>query len=189
MSLSSSGTFNASRTVGISNVVAGSQTLEGKPMQRSNRPCVIRRALAADSARIGEIARAAYSKYIARIGPVLPPMVADFAAEIAADHAMVVETGSALAGYMIAWPEIDTYFIDNIAVYPARQGEGLGRQLIDRAVAEARHLQLPAIRLYTNVAMTENLSMYAHLGFVETHRAIEKGFHRVYLRLMVSKGT
>jgi hypothetical protein len=31
--------------------------------------------------------------------------------------------------------------------------------------------------------MTENLSMYAHLGFVETHRAMEKGFHRVYLRL------
>jgi hypothetical protein len=24
---------------------------------------------------------------------------------------------------------------------------------------------------------------YAHLGFVETHRASEKGFHRVYLRL------
>jgi hypothetical protein len=27
--------------------------------------------------------------------------------------------------------------------------------------------------------------MYAHLGFVETHRAMEKGFHRVYLRLTV----
>ena len=24
--------------------------------------------------------------------------------------------------------------------------------------------------------------MYAHLGFVETHRAMEKGFHRVYMR-------
>jgi hypothetical protein len=41
---------------------------------------------------------------------------------------------------------------------------------------------LSAIRLYTNAAMTENLSMYAHLGFVETHRAVEKGFDRVYLR-------
>ena len=36
--------------------------------------------------------------------------------------------------------------------------------------------------LYTNVMMTENLSMYAHIGFVETHRAMEKGFHRVYMR-------
>ena len=30
--------------------------------------------------------------------------------------------------------------------------------------------------------MTENLLMYAKLGFVETHRAVEGGFHRVYMR-------
>jgi hypothetical protein len=43
-------------------------------------------------------------------------------------------------------------------------------------------LRLLALRLHTNVLMTENLSMYAHMGFVETHRSVEKGFHRVYLR-------
>jgi ribosomal protein S18 acetylase RimI-like enzyme len=37
---------------------------------------------------------------------------------------------------MIAWPEADAYFIDNIAIDPARQGEGLGRQLMDHAVGE-----------------------------------------------------
>jgi ribosomal protein S18 acetylase RimI-like enzyme len=110
-------------------------------------------------------------------------MVADFAAEIAADHVVVIETGGVVDGYTIAWPEIDAYFIDNIAVDPTRQGEGLGRKLIDHAVAETRHFHLPAIQLYTNEAMTENLSMYAHFGFVETHRAMEEGFHRVYLRL------
>jgi hypothetical protein len=31
--------------------------------------------------------------------------------------------------------------------------------------------------------MSENLSIYAHLGFSETHRAWEDGIHRVYLRL------
>jgi len=31
--------------------------------------------------------------------------------------------------------------------------------------------------------MNDNLSMYAHLGFSETHRAWDDGFHRVYLRL------
>jgi len=31
--------------------------------------------------------------------------------------------------------------------------------------------------------MTENLSMYAHLGFVETHRVTEDGFNRVYMSL------
>jgi hypothetical protein len=30
--------------------------------------------------------------------------------------------------------------------------------------------------------MTENLSLYARLGFVETHRAVEQGFSRVFMR-------
>jgi ribosomal protein S18 acetylase RimI-like enzyme len=113
-------------------------------------------------------------------------MVADFAGEIAAGRVAVIESDGLVVGYMIAWAESDAYVIDNIAVEPARQGEGLGRHLIDHAVGEARRLRLPTVRLYTNVAMTENLSMYAHLGFVETHRASEKGFHRVYLRFPVS---
>ena len=53
------------------------------------------------------------------------PMLADFAAEIAAGHVVVIEIGGVVAGYMIAWPEVGTYFIDNIAVDPARQREGL----------------------------------------------------------------
>jgi hypothetical protein len=40
---------------------------------------------------------------------------------------------------------------------------------------EARRHAHAAIRLYTNAAMTENLSLYARMGFVETHRAIDQG--------------
>jgi hypothetical protein len=52
----------------------------------------------------------------------------------------------------------------------------------------AKRRRLPALRLYTNAAMTENLSIYAHIGFVETHRAVEKGFNRVYLRWTLPGG-
>jgi ribosomal protein S18 acetylase RimI-like enzyme len=109
-------------------------------------------------------------------------MSADFATAVAADHVVVIETAGVIDGYMVAWPELDAYFIENIAVDPARQHQGLGRKLIDHAAAEARRHNLSAIRLHTNAAMTENLSMYAHIGFVETHRATEKGFNRVYMR-------
>jgi ribosomal protein S18 acetylase RimI-like enzyme len=109
-------------------------------------------------------------------------MLADFAAEIVAGRVIVIEAAGGINGYMIAWPEAEAYFIDNIAVDPEFQGEGLGRHLIVHAATEAKRLRLPAVRLYTNVMMTENLSMYAHIGFVETHRAMEKGFHRVYMR-------
>jgi ribosomal protein S18 acetylase RimI-like enzyme len=145
-------------------------------------PPLIRRAMAEDAARIGAIARAAYIKYVPRIGREPAPMLADFAAEIAADHVVVIGTAGAVDGYMIAWPEMDAYFIDNIAVDPAHQGEGLGRRLMDHAVGEAKRHHLSAIRLYTNAAMTENLSIYAHMGFVETRRAVEKGFDRIYMR-------
>jgi ribosomal protein S18 acetylase RimI-like enzyme len=145
-------------------------------------PPFIRKARAEDVVRIGAIARAAYLKYLPRIGREPAPMVADFAAEIAADRVVVIGTAGAVDGYMIAWPEKDSYFIDNIAVDPLQQGKGLGRQLMDHAVDEAERHHLSAIRLYTNEAMTENLSMYAHMGFVETHRAMEEGFDRVYMR-------
>jgi ribosomal protein S18 acetylase RimI-like enzyme len=144
-------------------------------------PVLIRRATADDTARIGTIARAAYAKYVSRIGREPAPMVADFAGHIAADHVVVVETAGAVDGYMIAWPEPDAYFVDNIAIDPARQGEGLGRQLMAHAAGEARRHHLSVIRLYTNATMTENLSMYAHMGFIETHRAVENGFDRVYM--------
>jgi len=90
---------------------------------------LIRRARAEDAVRIGAIARAAYSKYVARIGREPAPMLADFAAAIAADHVVVIGTDGRIDGYMIAWPETDAYFIDNVAVDPAQQGRGLGRQL------------------------------------------------------------
>jgi ribosomal protein S18 acetylase RimI-like enzyme len=142
----------------------------------------IRGARSEDAGRIGEIARAAYGRYVPRIGRVPAPMAADFAAEIAAGHVVVIEADDTVAGYMIAWPEADAYFIDNIAVDPARQGCGFGRRLMDHGEREARRHALDAIRLYTNVAMTENLSLYARMGFVETHRAVEQGFSRVFMR-------
>ena len=147
----------------------------------SNTPR-IRGAAADDVARIGAIAHAAYALYVPRIGREPAPMVADFAAEVAANHVVVIEAAGSVRGYMIAWPEPDAYFIDNIAVDPESQGDGLGRRLIGHAVAEAEKLKLPALRLYTNALMSENLAMYAHIGFVETHRTLEKGFHRVYMR-------
>jgi ribosomal protein S18 acetylase RimI-like enzyme len=134
------------------------------------------------------IARVAYAKYVPRIGREPSPMVADYEAAVAANHAVVIEAARSIRGYMIAWPEPDAYFIDNIGVDPQFQGGGLGRCLIDHAVSQADRLGLRALRLYTNALMSENLAMYAHIGFVETHRSVEKGFHRVYMRWILPNG-
>ena len=83
-------------------------------------------------------------------------MLADFAAEIAAGHVVVIEVARAVEGYLISWPKMEAYFIDNIAVDPAHQGLGLGRQLMEYAVREAKRHNLSAIQLYTNATMKEN---------------------------------
>jgi ribosomal protein S18 acetylase RimI-like enzyme len=142
----------------------------------------LRAAAADDAARLREIARAAYQKYVPRIGREPMPMGADFAAQIAAGRVDVVEADGVVAGYMVAWAERDAYYIDNIAVDPAHQGRGLGRMLIDCAVRATRRHGLGAIALYTNAAMSENLALYARIGFVETRRATEDGFDRVFMR-------
>ncbi|HXX06738.1 MAG TPA: GNAT family N-acetyltransferase [Pseudolabrys sp.] len=144
---------------------------------------VIRKATVRDTARIISIARAAYAKYIPRMGRDPPPMLADFEALITAGFATVIESAGNVVGYLIAWPEADAYLIDNLAIDPARQGEGFGRKLVEKAIAEARGLNLPALRLYTNVVMTENIALYGHIGFVETHRTVENGLHRMHMRL------
>ena len=148
---------------------------------------MIRIARTDDVARISEIARAAYARYVPRIGREPAPMVADYGADVRARRVVVLEDECNVIGYLVAWPEDDAYFIENIGIEPQLHGKGWGRRLMDHAVSEAARLGLPALRLYTNAAMTENLAMYAHLGFIETHRVTENGFNRVYLRLNLAE--
>lgn len=143
----------------------------------------IRIACARDAPRIQAIARAAYAKYVARIGREPAPMSADYATSVTAGRAIVIESDGAVVGYLIGWPESDAFFVENLAVDPVRQGEGFGHALLQYAIERARQLNLPALRLYTNAAMTENLALYRHLGFVEMHRTTEAGLERVHLRL------
>jgi ribosomal protein S18 acetylase RimI-like enzyme len=143
---------------------------------------IIRPARASDAIKLKAITQAAYAKYVSRIAREPAPMSADYAAAIAAGHVTVIERDGQIAGYLIGWPAADCYFIENVAVDPAHQGCGLGRALLQEAEVQAKKLKLRAVMLYTNAAMTENLSLYVHFGFVETHRVVEGGYDRVYLR-------
>lgn len=144
----------------------------------------IRPALPADLAAIQGIARAAYLPYVARIGRPPAPMVADFADAISNGQVWVV--GAPVAGFVIAYARADCYFVENIAVAPSAQGRGLGAALLGFAEAAAVAAKLPAVGLYTNALMTENLRLYPRLGYVETGRRHEDGFDRVYFRKPVT---
>jgi GNAT superfamily N-acetyltransferase len=65
-------------------------------------------------------------------------------------------------------------------VSPHAQGGGCGAALLTRAEHDARELNLPEVRLYTNAAMTENLTFYPRHGYTETGRGVQDGFERVF---------
>ena len=142
---------------------------------------MIRPARAADLAAVTAIVHDAYSIYIARNGKVPGPMRDDYAALIGAGRVHVLEDDGAIMGLVVLIAEPDALLLDNVAVSPRAQGRGFGRKLIGFAEQTARDMGLAVIRLYTQDIMTENLVLYARLGFVETHRGQEIGLNRVYM--------
>jgi GNAT superfamily N-acetyltransferase len=139
-----------------------------------------RLAAPSDLSQVENVVRAAYSSYIPRIGREPGPMLDDYASLIDHGQVHVLEDGE-IVGVLVLVPEPDTMLLDNVAIAPSAQGRGYGRVLLDFAEQEARRQGYGAIRLYTNALMTENLTLYPRLGYVETHRGQEKGFSRVYM--------
>ena len=142
---------------------------------------MIRAATSEDRAAIERLVRSAYSKYVGRIGQEPETMTADYRALIRAGDVHVAEgEDGSLLGMIAYYPVGLSMFLETIAVAEAAQGQGLGRLLVARCEESARALGLEDVRLYTNVRMTENLTLYPHLGYAEVERRWEDGFHRVY---------
>jgi ribosomal protein S18 acetylase RimI-like enzyme len=148
---------------------------------------MIRRARPDDLAAVEAVVVAAYGTYIGRIGKPPGPMQDDYRALIAAGAVSVIEEPKgAIGGLIVLLPKPDHLLLDNVAICPERQGQGLGRRLIDFAESEARRLGYTDLRLYTHEKMTENIRLYKRLGFAETGRGHEAGYDRVFMRKLVA---
>jgi N-acetylglutamate synthase-like GNAT family acetyltransferase len=148
----------------------------------------IRRATTADLPAIHQLITDAYTKYIQRIGRPPAPMTADYAATLEHSRVWVLLSHDAVVGTLVTEDRADHLLLETVAVAPAAQGHGYGALLLDRAERDAEELGLPEVRLYTNEAMTENLTFYPRHGYRETARAVEDGFRRVYFSKSVSSG-
>ncbi len=142
----------------------------------------LRAAADGDIAAITAIVQSAYSVYLPRMGKPPGPMLDDYGALVAAGRVTVADEGGRLLGLIVLLPEADHLLLDNVAVAPEGQGRGLGRRLIAFAEDEACRLGLRDLSLYTHVTMTENIALYARLGFIETHRGEQAGYARVFMR-------
>jgi len=140
-----------------------------------------RRARPDEAAALRALVRAAYAPWVPLIGREPGPMGDDYAARIAAGQAWVVERDGALLGALVIEDTPTGLLVDNVAVAREARGTGLGRALMAFAEAEAVRRGHASIWLYTHEKMTTNIALYERLGFVETHRAEQSGFARVFM--------
>lgn len=141
---------------------------------------MIRIATMDDVSTIRVCAIDAYQKYIALIGKKLAPMLADFEEQIAQGYVYVAEEHDGqIGGFIVFCQRDDHMFLENVAVKSSATGKGLGKSLIKFCEAEAMRIGLLSVELYTNERMSDNLSMYLHLGYKEFDRKTEDGFSRV----------
>lgn len=142
----------------------------------------LRRASVRDAPGVAALVAEAYRHYVERIGREPMPMRMDQAAAIRDDEVWVLDDEARIAGVLHLVAEADHLLIVNVAVSPDRQGQGLGRRLLDHAEERASQLGLPEVRLYTNERFVENLSIYRRRGYAETHRTPVHGTDLVHMR-------
>lgn len=97
-------------------------------------------------------------------------------ADVAANQEgiFVHEADGEVVGFVTARPNRDTRVggIPNLAVLPGHQGRGIGRALIDRAVAYLKGEGMRFVRIETIEQNEAACALYPRLGFEEVARQI-----------------
>jgi GNAT superfamily N-acetyltransferase len=157
----------------------------------------IRRAECGDEAAIAAIVERAYGVYVERIGMRPGPMDDDYGEQIRRGLVHVAERGrqdareeggAEVVGLIVLVEVEDRLLIENVAVDPGRQGEGIGHRLLEFAEETAHRAGIGTLALYTHEKMSENLALYARLGYEEEERRSESGFSRVFLSKRLEPG-
>lgn len=138
----------------------------------------MRRAQRDDVLRVGEVVPRAYGKYLDRMDRVPAPVARDYSDAIA--RGLVWVCGEPIHSVVSLAEDDGGLLIENAAVLPEIQGQGMGRCLMQFAEQEAQRRGFDLVRLYTNEVMTENISVYSRLGYREVRRSVEDGYRRVF---------
>ncbi|WP_310541899.1 GNAT family N-acetyltransferase [Phenylobacterium sp.] len=137
----------------------------------------LRTAIPADAAAIRNLTRAAYAKWVPLIGREPKPMGVDYEAAVRAHRFDLLYMGGDLAGLIETVDEGDQLLIDNVAVSPDHQGQGLGRRLLVNAETLATNLGHGRIRLDTNKRFEDNIALYLRVGYrIDREAPIGDGF-------------
>jgi GNAT superfamily N-acetyltransferase len=142
----------------------------------------LRRAVPADAPAIRALTRAAYAKWVPIAGGEPKPMTVDYDAAVRAHRFDLLFVEGELAALIETVDEGAQLLIENVAVAPDRQGQGLGSRLLALAEEIARNLGRPRLRLYTNRLFAENIALYARRGYrLDREERIGPGLVRTHM--------
>ena len=133
-------------------------------------PTAFRRATPADAAAIRTLVRDAYARWVPLIGREPLPMRADYDAALRLHRFDLFQRGPAILALIETALREDHLWIENIAVRPDQQGQGLGSRLLAHAETLAREAGRCELRLLTNAAFAANVALYERRGFGVTAR-------------------
>jgi GNAT superfamily N-acetyltransferase len=86
--------------------------------------------------------------------------------------------GGELAGCVFLKAEPGCLYVGKLAISPAFQNRGIGRQLLSVAEDIARQHGLHVLRLETRIELTGNHATFARWGFVKTAENAHAGYAR-----------
>ena len=141
----------------------------------------LRRAKPQDAPALTRCIAAAYRTYIPQIGRSIPPLLADYAEEIALYQVWVAEEQGRILGGLVLIPKEDHMLLANIAVHPDHQGKGVGQTMLELADAETLDQGYQELRLYTNKVMNKNIALYKRSGWAEMQCGEQEG-HKILMR-------
>jgi len=91
------------------------------------------------------------------------------------DTLVAAGSGDEVLGYAVCWTIAGEAHLLNIAVHPARQGQGIGRALLGECVRRAARAGASRIFLEVRAGNGAARRLYRSMGFV--FRGIRKGYY------------
>lgn len=136
----------------------------------------IKRGTTKDAQDIRALIREAFAKWIPVTGREPWPMSVDYKEALQKHRFDLLTINGTLAAVLETVSHDDYLLIENLAVSPVYQGNGLGSQLLDHAEQLARSKGHVELKLYFNKLWSENRTYYERHGYrVEREEEFDDG--------------
>ena len=122
-----------------------------------------------DADAIRALVLLAYARWVPVINREPRPMLADYHQAVLRHRFDLLIASDRLVALIETDVRNDHLWIENIAVHPEYQRQGLGHRLLAQAETLATERGLGELRLLTNAAFESNIRLYRSLGYAVTH--------------------